>query len=207
MPDQMNETQANELLQMVAQIRAQWEPVIEMVVAACQGNAEATAELDPFLADMEQKAEWQPFVGALKRVLAGERDPLVLLPDLDDTDVLILSDILRMLGVDPRTLPALPGEEPSDDDGGNMITLDDFMQMIVVACKPGAPDGLKEQMQTATRGMAMQPNVAPELNALGRTLNAILNGDRRPNMTGLPPELVQAVNQMLKELPPTILLA
>jgi hypothetical protein len=81
-----------------------------------------------------------------------------------------------------------------------MVTLEQFFQQVVRACKPDAPAGLAEQMHAATRGMATQPNLAPELRELGRVLNLILSGERNPDLSALHPQLGEAVRGMLREL-------
>ncbi|MEW5717546.1 MAG: hypothetical protein AB1817_02850 [Chloroflexota bacterium] len=90
--------------------------------------------------------------------------------------------------------------ESQDDDDGKMISLEDFIQLVTRACKPDAPAGLVEQMHAATRGMATQPNLAPELRELGRVLNLILSGERNPDLSALHPQLAEVVRGMLREL-------
>lgn len=201
--EQPSEEQMQEVLKIVAQIREQWSGVISATIAASQGNASAAAQLNPFLDQMAQKQDWQALVGTLRRILAGERDPEALLGETtDDTDILIISDILRGLGVDPRALPALPGEEPTDDDDGQMLSLQDFLGLVTQACKPDAPEGMKEQLQTATQGMIMQANNPPELKQLGRVLMSILAGNRNPDLLTLDPQLIGPVRQILDDLQP-----
>ncbi len=187
--------QPQNIAQAIAQIREQWSGVDQNIAAACDGSTEAAAQLASFFDQMEQKDEWRALIAVLRRIVAGERDPLALLRGLDDTDTLIAGDALRGLGVD---VPLAGLEEEAGD--GTMMTLDDFLQQVVRACKPDAPPGLAEQMQTATRGMATQPNLQPELRELGRVLNQIVSGDRNPDLAALHPQLAEAVRQMLEEL-------
>jgi len=93
-----------------------------------------------------------------------------------------------------------PSQAPHDDDDGKLVSLEDFIQMVTRACKPDAPAGLAEQMRTATRGMATQPNAPPELRELGRVLNQILSGERNPDLSALHPQLAEVVRGMLREL-------
>ncbi len=86
------------------------------------------------------------------------------------------------------------------DDDGKMVSLADFLQQVVRACEPDAPAGLEEQMHTATRGMATQANLSPELRELGRVLNQILSGERNPDLTTLHPQLAEAVRKVLAQL-------
>ncbi len=180
----------------IARIREQWDGPIQATIAACNGDAHAAAQLGPFLDQMSQKDDWRALVAVLRRILAGERDPLALLPGLDGTDVIIAGDVLRGLGVD---VP-LVGQEEKEDDGGEMVSLDDFLARIVEACRPGAPTGLGEQLYNATRGMATQPNAPANMRELGRILNAILSGDRAPDLSALPPDLADRVRRMLQAI-------
>ena len=127
-----------------------------------------------------------------RRILKGERDPLALFAGLDDTDALIAGDVLRALGVE---VPLM-----GDEDGGDMVTLDDFLSMIVMACQPDAPEGLAEQLLGATRGMAAQPNVPTGMRELGRVLNAVLSGERNPDLADLPPDLAGKVRKLLEQV-------
>ena len=198
--EQPADGQMQDVAQIVAQIREQWNGVMSAVVAACGGNAEAAAQLNLFLDQMGSKDDWRALMSVLRRILAGERDPDALLANLADTETLIVSDTLRALGVDPRFLPALPGEEPMDDDDGAMISLQDFLGMVTQACQPGAPAEMKEQLLGATQGMMMQANNPPELRELGRVLTAILAGDRNPNLLALDPQLIGPVRELLNKL-------
>ena len=176
----------------VARIREQWGNIVRAVIAACQDDADAAAQLAPFLDGMSQKDDWRALAAILRRILAGERDPMALLPGLDDTDIVVAGDVLRGLGVD---VP-LAGQEEKGD-GGDMVTLDDFLDMVAQACRPGAPPSLGEQLYGATRGMATQPNAPAGIRELGRVLNVILSGERDPDLAALPPELADKVRGVL----------
>ncbi len=180
----------------MAEIREQWGMVIQATIAACKGMPDAANSVAPFFDQMEKKGEWRALIGILRRILAGERDALVLLRGLDETDTLIAGDVLRGLGVD---VPIAGQEEKADDDG-KMVSLEQFIQQVVRACQPDAPAGLVQHTLAATRGMALQPNLAPELRELGRVLNQILAGDHQPDLSALHPQLAERVSQMLAEL-------
>jgi len=182
--------------QAIAEIREQWGAVIRATVAAGLGNLDAANSVAPFFDQMEQKAEWRALIGILRRILAGERDALALLRGLDATDTLVAGDILRGLGVD---VP-VAGQAESANDDGKMVSLEQFIQQVVRACKPDAPAGIVEQMLAATRGMALQPNLAPELRELGRVLNQILTGEHDPDLRALHPQLAERVRRVLMEL-------
>jgi hypothetical protein len=90
--------------------------------------------------------------------------------------------------------------EPHDDDDGKMLSLEDFIQRVTRACQPDAPPGLAEQMHAATRGMVTQANLHPALQELGRILNAILAGERNPDLSELPNNVAARITEMLQEL-------
>ena len=179
----------------IVQVREQWGQVIQAVVAACGGNQEAGKPLAAFLTQMEQKDDWRTLVGVLRRILAGERDALTLLRGLDETDTLVAGEVLRGLGVD---VPLAGADDDDDDD--KMVSLDQFIQNVIVACKPGAPDGLAMQLHRATMGMAMQPNLQPELREFGRVLSQVLAGERNPDLSALHPQLAEAVRGVLQAI-------
>jgi hypothetical protein len=180
----------------IAEVRAQWGEVIKAVIAACRGNLDSANAVAPFLDQMEQKEEWRALIGILRRILAGERDALVLLRGLDETDTLVAGDVLRGLDID---VP-LAGQEEKADDDGKMVSLEQFIQQVVRASKPDAPAGLEQHMLAATRGMALQPDLTPELRELGRVLNQILSGEHDPDLSELHPQLAERVRQVLAEL-------
>jgi hypothetical protein len=179
-------------LEAIARIRAQWKDVVQAVIVACQGDTSTVARLSPTLDQMSRKDDWRALADALRRILNGERDPVALFAGLDDTDALIADDVLRALGVE---VPLI-----GDEDSGDMVTLDDFLSMIAAACQPDAPDGLADQLLGATRGMAAQATAPTGMRELGRVLNAILSGDRNPDLADLPPDLADKVRKLLEQV-------
>ncbi len=179
----------------LAHLRQQWAPVIGAVVAVAQAGAPVPADLDAFLDQMGDTDDWRALVAVLRRILAGERDPERLLPGLDATDTLIVGEVLRGLGVETGTPPLL---EPGA--ASQQIGLDDLFHMVSQACRPDAPPGLGEQLYALTHRFSRDPNAPPDVQALGRALNRILSGDRDPDLSALPPELVQAVRRLLEAI-------
>jgi tetratricopeptide (TPR) repeat protein len=90
----------------LAALLQQWAPVIAAVVAACRGNRDAAAQLQPLLGELAQQDDWRALSAVLRRILNGERDPNALLPGLDATDMLLVAAVLQTLG-------GPPGEAPS----------------------------------------------------------------------------------------------
>jgi len=81
-----------------------------------------------------------------------------------------------------------------------MVKLDDFLAMIVQACRPHAPAGLGEQLWNATRGMATQASAPSGIREMGRALSEILSGERAPDLSALPPQLADKVRGVLDAL-------
>jgi hypothetical protein len=81
-----------------------------------------------------------------------------------------------------------------------MVSLEDFLAMIVTACHPDAPPGLSEQLAEATCGMATQPDAPSGIRELGRVLNEILAGKREFDLSALPPQLADKVRGVLEAL-------
>ena len=204
----------DQIAEAIVSIREQWGPVIRDVIAASTGDAHAprAERLEPFLSAMSQRDDWRALVAVLRRILAGERDPMRLLSGLDDTDLIIAGDVLRGLGT--SSLPPIPGEpseegrwqgdEGHGDDGhsddGDMVSLDEFLAMVVRACSPDAPPSLAGQLAEATRGMAAQPDAPSGIRELGRVLNAVLLGEREFDLSALPPQLADKVRGVLEAL-------
>jgi len=176
----------------IAQLRQQWTPVIQAVVAACGGNTQAAAQLEPLLAQLSTQDNWRHLVAALRRILAGERDPAALLTGLNPTDLLIAGEVLHGLGVDIASPP------PGAEEGG--ISLDDLFDMVALACTPDAPPGLAEQLHGLTHTIATDSNAPPEFRTLCRVLNAVLSGEHAPDTSALPPEWADKVREMLAAL-------
>jgi tetratricopeptide (TPR) repeat protein len=180
----------------VARVREQWAPVVGAVAAACRGNADAAAQVAPFLEQLAGQEDWRALAAVLRRILAGERDPQALLPGLDDVDTLIAGDVLRELGVAISPLPLGEGQGGEGAEGQG-INLGQLLALVAQAGRPDAPPGLAEQLFGLTRAMSSAPEAPPEVRALGRVLNRVLSGDRAPDLSGLPPELADAVRAIL----------
>ena len=80
----------------ITQAMQQWDPVIRAVVAACNGNARAVQELEPFLNDVEKEDDWRNLVLAIRRIMQGERG-VELMEGLDAVDATIVRRILGLL--------------------------------------------------------------------------------------------------------------
>ncbi len=178
----------------LAQLREQWEPVIDVIVTVAEAGVPLPEGLDAFLGQIGVRDDWRALVPVLRRILAGERDPQALLPGLDATDTVIAGEVLRGLGVEtgvPRLL------EPEDEAEGEPMDLDDLFDLVAQACRPDAPPGLGEQLHAITHKIARDPDAPAELQALCRVLNRVLSGERDPDLSDLPPRLAQGARRML----------
>jgi len=80
--------------------------LIHRVVIGCR-NREMVPDLEDILKQAEQNG-WHQLVAAIRKILAGSRDP-ALLKALDEEDAVIIDSILRGLQ-NPATLPDLNKE-------------------------------------------------------------------------------------------------
>lgn len=192
MTNQTNDPRA----QAVAQVRQEFAPIIQAVALAAQGDKEMAGQLVPVLNDMAQRRPWEQLAAALRRILAGERDAPSLMVGLDLADRAVVGDILQQLGVAESAVVAAEPERA--------LTLPEFinglLNGVLLACKPDAPAVLRDDVETFTRKLAEDASAPPDLRALGRALHEILNGERDPDLDGLPPELTAVVETLLKRM-------
>jgi hypothetical protein len=179
-----------------------WTPALAQAVAASVGgNATLRQEIEEFLPQIESHG-WLNLAAAVRRILNGESNAAALCAGLDDMDSAIVHAILDELSGQASRVSETRevSEGDGDDDHPDAIPLDQFLDRVGQACRAGAPAGLGEQLYTATLGMAQQTGAAPEINALGRILNAILCGERQPDLAALPAPLAAKVQGLLASL-------
>lgn len=186
----------------------EWLPIIEAIVAVCQGNTEIKAQVNEILGQYEQG--WSTTVAAIRQILVGKRDIELLREGLAAKGFVIVRTILAQLaGAAPAntaTKTSAVGEAASHETAEvsatlppqeERITLEQLLALVAQAIRPGAPAGLSAQLHELTQTLAHSPEAPPEIRALGQALNAILSGDRDPDLTALPPELAAAIQQIL----------
>ena len=78
-----------------ARLLQQWQPVLALLGQAVHGDADAGRQLSLILEALEKSDDWRHLSGALRRILAGERDPASLAAGLDETDRVILAAALQ----------------------------------------------------------------------------------------------------------------
>lgn len=183
-------------------------PFINAVAAAVQGNAQARREVEQFLSQMRESTDWRNLSPIVERILVGDTNADELTDGLDHYDAYIIRSILAQLD-GSVTAASTQSPPPSGTDAAQPkasgqqqtgITLDQLVQLVGAACMPGASAGLAEQMHALTRQLATDSQMPPEVQAFGRILNAILSGERNPDLTALPQQLAQPVQALLAVL-------
>jgi hypothetical protein len=91
--------QAARLPREVRQQLGEWAPVVDAVAAGAQGDQQAIADLEPFLAEQAKNPDWALLVAVLGRILAGERGEN-LTQGLDAVDAAIAAQTLRRLSAE-----------------------------------------------------------------------------------------------------------
>ena len=168
--------------------------------------------------------DWRNLVAVIRRILAGERG-IELTEGLDRADTAIVRRIVGLLQEPPPppqpspvprpplTPPASQGEEArgrggSDDsfppsgaragDGGEGITLQDILALVVAGCQGDAQAG-GQAYQIAQA--LQQPGAPPEYMALGKGFQRVLEGLRgQEAVHGLPEEAAEIVRAVLKSV-------
>jgi tetratricopeptide (TPR) repeat protein len=174
-------------------------PFIAAVAAAVQGNAGARAEVERILPQLEATSDWRNLPPVILRILAGESDMDALCVGLDHIDAYIVRAIQAQLsGEAPQTSEVSKTSDVSaGPEEGQGVSLGDLLELVARATQPGAPPELGQQLHAATQQMSLDRDLPPELRALGGVLHRILSGERAPDLSGLPPELAEAVRGIL----------
>lgn len=94
----------------IERIFAEWRPVILTAAAAALDVPQARQDVEGFLPQLEQQAEWSGLAGRIRLLLAGDQRPERLLAGLDATDTVVMSAILQALA-DPDLLLAIIRQE------------------------------------------------------------------------------------------------
>jgi hypothetical protein len=197
----MSQPQEPALLTPLTALQHQWGPIIDSLVKACQGDAAAREQVLPFIERLAAKDEWSALHRAVRRLLDGERDLRALIDGLDQTDTLIVGNVLLRLGVDVQgQVPELIdlAAPPATADGRQDLDLGEFVGMVAFACRPGTPDEVRDRLADACQAMASDPDAEPALRALGRALGERLAGRSDPDMSELPAELSELVKRLFR---------
>lgn len=163
--------------------------LINLVVQAGHNPAQR-AELEPVLRAAEQNG-WNALVGAIRRILAGERELRSLQAGgLDEEDGVIVEGILRGLH-DPATLPdPNAAADPSLAAPG--------LAAMIHAAGHGDPQALEWLGHMAEQ----MSRVGGDMSRLGGLMRRLVNGERDPDALGrgLGAQGQQLIHSILEEL-------
>ncbi|HLF27144.1 MAG TPA: tetratricopeptide repeat protein [Anaerolineae bacterium] len=81
-----------------------WEPRIQAIVAACNGDAQALQQLEPVFQRLETADDWRNLIPVIRRIIAGERG-IELTEGLHRTHAAIVRRILGLLAGEDRPSP------------------------------------------------------------------------------------------------------
>ncbi|MDM8516013.1 hypothetical protein QUF76_07430 [Desulfobacterales bacterium HSG16] len=189
----------------VARILQQFKPVIEAIVAGCEGNEEAKQQVKGLFGQWSEEDKF--FVEAIERIWAGERDEKILTENTAyETRAIILAVLSLLNGQSPfekidnaESQPTAPEQEQPQSQSGQQqeMSLTDLIKMTSLASGPDVPPQIKEQLMQTADHMTTEP--APEVKALGQVLKAILTGDKNPDLSNLPDEMAAVVREVLGE--------
>ncbi len=162
-------------------------PLIWHVVRACQ-NRDMLPQVETILKASEENG-WVGLVAAIRRILAGERTPKVLV-GLDEEDSVIVTSILRGLQ-DSSTLPDPTAQpDPALAAAG--------MAQMVHAATTGNTEALSLLAEMAEQMVAAGGDMA----RLGSIMRRLVNGERDPEALarGMGARGEQFVAALLEEL-------
>ncbi len=180
----------------IARVRSQWKDTIDKVLKARRGDMNALREVTALIQRLSAQDDWKQLSGVLRKIMAGQKG-LDLLDGLDATDTVVVGDILRGLGVSGVPEPQVG---VGAEGGGSGITLDQLLELVGQAAQPGAPSELRASLKQVAGQMANDQSIPPEVRKFGAVLLAIMNGDRQPDLAGLPDEIAAKIRQMLASL-------
>ncbi|MBA3530818.1 MAG: tetratricopeptide repeat protein [Ardenticatenales bacterium] len=181
----------------------QFHQLIAAVVQTTQGDSTAAAWLEGQYPKMQAGGEqWQQAATAIKQIVAGERDLEVLRTDLDRTKFVIVHTILAQLSgaASPGAAPAAATSPAPAQEKPQGLTIDQLIDMVGAACRADAPPQMASQLHSATQAIAQDGTIPAEFRALGRALNAVLSGERAPDLSALDPAHAARVHAMVAAL-------
>ena len=178
-----------------------WSEEIAVVAAACKGDEEAQQVALQIVNHYRDSKDWGKLVATFARMLDGERDRDALLEGLDRIDAAIVIHTLAALAGEPPPRPAAtPPPTLGEGQGeGAAIGLEQLFQLVEAGCRGDTQAG---QLASGLVTQVLQaPSNPPELRALGKTLQRILEGLRGEEaLAGLPAELRPPVEELLRRV-------
>lgn len=180
-----------------ADILRHFKPIIEVVAAACEGDADAKAHVD-LMYDQLRQGGWDIGDPIRRMVEDGERDEAALSEGMDPADATVVHAILaRLRGEDPYPPDMGEGPAGADDHDEEGITLGQLMDQVEAACRPEASEEAVIQIRNLTGAMSQTPGLPDEVRDLGGVLHAIVEGERNPDLSPLSAELTSQVQDLL----------
>jgi hypothetical protein len=155
-----------ELPEKRAQIIQVHAGLIHAVVVAC-GRPELRPEVEKAL-QVSAENGWTDLVHALRLVLAGRRDPDVLI-GLDEEDAVIVQAVLRGLQ-DPSSLPD-PAAQPD-----SALAAPGLAAMVYAAAR-----GNSEALQILAAMAEQMSRVRGDMAHLAGIIRLLVNGERNPD--------------------------
>ncbi|MDT8386374.1 MAG: hypothetical protein RQ736_02585 [Thiogranum sp.] len=137
--------------------------LIHRVVIGCR-NRELVPDLEEILKQAEQN-DWHQLVAAIRKILAGSRDP-ALLRALDEEDAVIVDSILRGLQ-NPATLP-----DPNKEISGSMAAPG------IAAMVNGARRGNLETLQLLGTMAQQMLRAGGDMARIAGILRPLVEGER-----------------------------
>lgn len=185
-----------------ADILRHFRPIIEVVVAACNGDAEAKVHVDNLYEQLSESG-WE-VGGPIRRIVEeGERNEATLAESMDPADATIVSAILaRLRGENPyppEAEPTADGEGEADPED-EAITLGQLMEQVENACHPDATEETVDQIRNLTGAISQTPGLPEDVQKLGGVLHAIVKGDRNPDLSELNDELATETRNLLARI-------
>ena len=175
-----------------AQLRAMWQPILQAIVDAAQGDLDAAEELATAFQELDRREEWRDLRAVLQRIVDGARDEDELLDGLDVVDAVLARAALEAV--------AAPHPAAAWAERDEHAQLDEFLTLVERACHEDGPDRLREQIRAALARMAADDAEPAATRALGRVLGEILAGERAPDLTELTPPQTERVRALLNRL-------
>ncbi len=172
------------------QLAADWRDS----AVSCKGNI---GEIAAALALVAQTYGGRNVADAIRRIIAGERDIEQLRGEINSHGYSSSSAAIlaQLSGAAPAPAPAAQAQQNQDEPEG--ITLEQLFEYVAQACRPDAPAGLAARLHALTQQIATDASAPAEIRALGRALNAVLSGDRAPDLSALPTELADAMRALI----------
>jgi hypothetical protein len=172
--------------------------LIMLVEQAARGDlalGTRLARLTEMLRDDDSSpGELRLLAQALRRILAGERNPDLSQQPAQFAEVLqaMLQNLLESERSGAASLADLAQSESES------ITLEELLRLVEQAIQGDRQLG--EQLFDAMQSLASNPQMAGELRALGKAVAAILAGERAPDLSDLAPDMAEMVHDLLRRL-------